>query len=115
MCLKIWNDIRNKLPPHYHTAGDMLVSNHEVIAKFNRFPGRNDVLGRKTTRAEKRFLAAQQKAKSDVIFLRDPSNTISSITFHESEQGISCDSYKTTNESNAKGKSQRNKNTDGKK
>jgi uncharacterized protein (DUF924 family) len=45
-----------RLGPRY--GWPFAVSHHHMIARFGRFPHRNEVLGRKSTKAEKRAVAA---------------------------------------------------------
>jgi uncharacterized protein (DUF924 family) len=45
-----------RLPARYGRA--FAVSHHRMIARFGRFPHRNDVLGRTSSEAEKRAVAA---------------------------------------------------------
>ena len=51
-CLEVYNE----LGPRF--GRPFAVSHHRMIARFGRFPHRNEVLGRATTAAEKRAVAA---------------------------------------------------------
>ena len=51
-CLEVYNE----LGPRF--GRPFAISHHRMIARFGRFPHRNEVLGRASTAAEKRAVAA---------------------------------------------------------
>lgn len=61
MCLHVWDKVKQHLPKGYSSFGTTFQHNFDIIKRFGRFPGRNEVLGRKSTKPEAAFLRQNQK------------------------------------------------------